>query len=345
MNSAPPSPQPFPADAVGGVISAARSLERGELVAFPTETVYGLGADAENAQAVAKIFALKGRPQDHPVIVHIAGDAQLSHWAKDVPDFARRLIEKFWPGPLTLVLKKNFGVADACTGGQDTIGLRCPSHPVALALLREFKRGQGGIAAPSANKFGKVSPTTAQHVREAFGAHALPVLDGGACEVGIESTIVDCSRPAMGAVLLRPGMVSVQALREVLGDVPLIVPQVQRQADAPRVSGDLPAHYQPDTPVRIISIANNNISNILNTNKGKAALITWSASEMSEEIASQVHVLRVLSSDPAQYAHALYATLRELDAQGLDEILIERPPETADWLAIHDRLNRAAYRA
>jgi L-threonylcarbamoyladenylate synthase len=321
---------------------AARALERGELVAFPTETVYGLGADAENAEAVAKIFALKGRPQDHPVIVHIASDEHLMHWARDVPAFAHELIKHFWPGPLTLVLNKQAGVADACTGGQGTIGLRCPSHPVALALLREFKQGRGGIAAPSANKFGKVSPTTAQHVRESFESldGALTILDGGACEVGIESTIVDCSRPSIGAVLLRPGMVSVNALRRVLTDTALVLPQAQRDDDAPRVSGDLPAHYQPDTLVRLVSNMANYARNEHDTNKSNTALIALTLSAENAELAT---VVRNLGSDPATYAHALYATLREFDALGLDEILIEQPPETPEWLAIHDRLNRAAY--
>lgn len=334
------------------IVKAARALERGELVAFPTETVYGLGADAENAEAVAKIFALKGRPQDHPVIVHIASDAHLSHWAqhqglahwaREIPTFAYALMDAFWPGPLTLVLNKQAGVADACTGGQGTIGLRCPSHPVALALLREFKQGRGGIAAPSANKFGKVSPTTAQHVRESFESldGTLTILDGGACEVGIESTIVDCSRPVLGAVLLRPGMVSVSALREVLADTPLVLPQTQRDTDAPRVSGDLPAHYQPDTLVRLVSSMANYARNNRDTNKSNTALIALTLSAENAELAT---VVRNLGSDPATYAHALYATLRELDALGLDEILIERPPETPEWLAIHDRLNRAAYR-
>ena len=282
------------------------------------------------------------------MIIHIASDAHLSHWAqhhglahwaREIPPFAYALMDAFWPGPLTLVLNKQAGVADACTGGQGTIGLRCPSHPVALALLREFKQGRGGIAAPSANKFGKVSPTTAQHVRESFG-DALLVLEGGACEVGIESTIIDCSRPALGAVLLRPGMVSVSALREVLAHTPLVLPQAQRADDAPRVSGDLPAHYQPDTLVRLVQNMANYNRNEHNTNKSNAALIALTPSEKNTELAT---VVRNLGSDPATYAHALYATLRELDALGLDEILIERPPETPEWLAIHDRLNRAAY--
>jgi L-threonylcarbamoyladenylate synthase len=319
------------------VADAAQQLEAGGLVAFPTETVYGLGADAENTQAVANIFALKGRPQNHPLIVHIASAEHLSHWAYEVPMFAHALIEKCWPGPLTLVLKKHKGVADACTGGQPTIGLRCPAHPMALALLRTFKQGRGGIAAPSANKFGKVSPTTAQHVRESFG-DALPLLDGGACEVGIESTIIDCSRPELGAVLLRPGMVGVAELRAVLRDTPLILRE--QQSDAPPVSGDLPAHYQPDTPIRIIVNMAYYVRKDLYTNDSKSVLI---AITQPAEIAKNQSV-HLLSAEPARYAHDLYATLRKLDAQGFDEIVIEAPPDTPAWMAIHDRLKRAAYK-
>ncbi len=327
------------------IVNAARAIERGELVAFPTETVYGLGADAENADAVAKIFALKGRPQDHPVIVHITDATQLSHWAREVPAFAHELIKHFWPGPLTLVLNKQPGVADACTGGQGTIGLRCPAHPVALALLREFKQGQGGIAAPSANKFGKLSPTTAQHVRESFG-ETLPILDGGACEVGIESTIVDGSRPELGAVLLRPGMLSVAALRAVLGATPLLLPDDINDRANPRVSGALPAHYQPDTPLRLLLNADviySKLAVTIGSNVSNSALLCFDASAKST-LDSGFRVLRPMSGEPALYAQHLYANLRELDKLGLDCIYIELPPLTPEWLAIHDRLKRAAHR-
>ena len=200
----------------GRVARAAAGLAAGEVLAFPTETVYGLGADATNANAVTKIFALKGRPADHPLIVHFADPAALGTWAADVPPSALALARRFWPGPLTMILRKSQRVIPEVTGGQDTVGLRCPSHPVAQELLREFARvGSGVVAAPSANKFGHVSPTTAEHVREEFGA-SVRVLDGGACDVGLESTIVDLSRGS--PVLLRPGAISRAQLEAALGE-------------------------------------------------------------------------------------------------------------------------------
>ncbi|MDB5755242.1 MAG: translation factor Sua5, partial [Massilia sp.] len=228
------------------IVAAARALEQGALVAFPTETVYGLGADAENPAAVAAIYAAKGRPQDHPVIVHLAPDADLDYWAAEVPGEARQLAAAFWPGPLTMILKRAPHIPAAVSGGQDTVGLRCPSHPIAIALLQAFKGGKGGIAAPSANKFGNVSPTTAQHVRDEFGAGVLAmVLDGGQSRVGIESTIVDLSRLAShGPVLLRPGHISAEAIAAVIDLVP-----AAPDGAAPRASGTLESHYAPHTPV------------------------------------------------------------------------------------------------
>ena len=209
------------------IIAAAQALEAGKLVAFPTETVYGLGADAENPQAVANIYAAKGRPSNHPVIVHIAPGADISYWAKEIPVEADKLMAAFWPGPLTFILKRADHIPAAVSGGQDTVGIRCPSHPVAIALLSAFKGGKGGVAAPSANKFGHVSPTMAAHVIEEFEQETQPggliaqVLDGGQSEVGIESTIVDLSRLAThGPVLLRPGHISAEQLAAVLGVMP-----------------------------------------------------------------------------------------------------------------------------
>ena len=201
---------------------AVRLLEAGQLVAFPTETVYGLGADAENPEAVARIFALKGRPSNHPVIVHVVDGADIGYWTDEVPEAAQQLIDAFWPGPLTLILKRAAHIHAAVAGGQDSIGVRCPSHPVAQALLARFKRGRGGIAAPSANKFGQVSPTTAQHVRDEFG-DAVYVLEGDGVEVGIESTIVDLSRldQGIGPVLLRQGALTAAMMAQVLGAAPL----------------------------------------------------------------------------------------------------------------------------
>jgi L-threonylcarbamoyladenylate synthase len=225
-------------------------LRAGELVAIPTETVYGLGADAANPAAVAKIFAAKGRPADHPLIVHLAGHDAVDHWAEQVPAVAWELMETFWPGPLTLILKKQAWVPDAVTGGQDTVGLRVPGHPVALELLRRFAAVAGehaGIAAPSANRFGRISPTTAEHVREELGDRVPLILDGGPCAVGIESTIVDCSRGE--PVILRPGHISAAHLEAVSG----VQPRLVAGGGTPRVSGALEAHYAPQTPLRMVA--------------------------------------------------------------------------------------------
>ena len=223
---------------------AVRLLREGKLVAFPTETVYGLGADAANPEALAKIFAAKGRPADHPLIVHLPDAGHLDRWARDVPEAARRLAAAFWPGPLTLILRKAPGVPELVTGGQDTVGVRIPGHPLALQLLRAFG---AGIAAPSANRFGRISPTTAQHVRDELGDRVALVLDGGACQVGIESTILDLS--ATAPRILRPGRVSPSALASVLGAWPV----TGAAADGPRVSGSLEAHYAPTTPLELVT--------------------------------------------------------------------------------------------
>lgn len=314
------------------VARAARLLEAGELVAFPTETVYGLGADAENPQAVARIYAAKGRPADHPVIVHVAAGASLQHWASGVPGFAQRLIDTYWPGPLTLVLRKQPGVADACAGGQSTLGLRCPSHPLAQALLREFRGGRGGLAAPSANRYGRISPTTAQHVRDELGAAVALVLDGGPCEVGIESTIVDCSRGH--PVLLRPGIITRDALAHTLG-MPVALPD----AAAPRVSGSLASHYAPRTPLVLHARAQ------LGEALAQALRAGQRVGGMSFGPApAPMETWQVLGQAPREAAARLYATLRALDASGLDVLLAEAPPDGAAWDAVRDRLQRAAQR-
>ncbi|RJG15253.1 L-threonylcarbamoyladenylate synthase [Massilia cavernae] len=317
------------------VAAAARMLEQGGLVAFPTETVYGLGADAENPAAVAKIYAAKGRPMDHPVIVHIAPDASLDHWATDIPIEARELAAAFWPGPLTMILKRAPGIPDAVSGGQDTVGVRCPSHPVAIALLQAFKGGQGGLAAPSANKFGNVSPTTAQHVRDEFGADGTvgAVLDGGQSEVGIESTIVDLSRLAThGPVLLRPGHISAAAIAAVIDQEPA-APDVA----APRASGTLESHYAPHTPVAMQATAQlaQTLAQ-LQQNGRKVALVHYS------DLPS-AHAAVKLPATPEGFAHALYAALREMDHAGADVILVEAPPQDGAWMGVNDRLRRAAH--
>jgi len=318
---------------------AVELLRAGELVAFPTETVYGLGADASNPAAVAKIFAAKGRPADHPLIVHLAGHDAVDHWAEQVPDVAWELMETFWPGPLTLILKKQAWVPSTVTGGQDTVGLRVPGHPVALELLRCFAASGGklagdhaGIAAPSANRFGRISPTTAAHVREELGDRASLILDGGQCTVGIESTIVDCSRGE--PVVLRPGHISPAHLEAVFGRRLAI----QTAAGAPRVSGSLAAHYAPQTPMRLV--ASERLLDFLNAQRHKGdrcGVITHSQPPQ----AGMPHVWRLLAADPVAYAHDLYAALREMDHAGVALIVVEALPEMAEWAAVADRLRRA----
>ncbi len=311
-------------------------LIAGELVAIPTETVYGLGADAANPAAVVKIFAAKGRPADHPLIVHLAGHDAVDHWAEQVPAVAWELMETFWPGPLTLILKKQAWVPDAVTGGQDTVGLRVPGHPVALELLRRFARVKGehaGIAAPSANRFGRISPTTAAHVAEELGDVVPLILDGGPCKVGIESTIIDCSRGE--PVVLRPGHISPAHLEAVLGRQP----QIETSQGAPRVSGSLEAHYAPSTPLRIV--AGERLLDFINAQRhrgGQCAVI--SANQPPQ--AGMPHAWRLMPADPVGYAHDLYAALRDMDHAGVDLIVVEALPQGQEWAAVADRLRRAA---
>lgn len=310
-----------------GVAEAARRLQAGELVAIPTETVYGLGADAANPRAVAKIFAIKGRPSDHPLIVHLGRGSAIEDWAIDMPEAARELGRRFWPGALTLILRKSARVPSEVTGGQDTVAIRYPSHPVAMSLLEEFARiGSGGIAAPSANRFGHVSPTTAQHVRDEFG-HALAVLDGGSCEVGLESTIVDVSRGV--PVLLRPGGIPRGDLEKVLG-----APLRQRDDDAPRASGTLAAHYAPGTPLRLVDRS----ALEADVATGDAAVLAFDAAPVGARVRAWI----VAVSDPVGYGHDLYANLRALDAIGAGRIFVEAPPRSPEWEAVNDRLFRAA---
>jgi L-threonylcarbamoyladenylate synthase len=321
------------------IAAAARALEAGQLVAFPTETVYGLGADAENPAAVAAIYAAKGRPHDHPVIVHVAPAVDmkrtLDYWCTEVPTEAHQLAEAFWPGPLTMILKRAPNIPAAVSGGQDTVGIRCPSHPVAIRLLQAFKGGQGGIAAPSANKFGHVSPTTAQHVRDEFGVdpRLAVVLDGGQSEVGIESTIVDLSRLAThGPVLLRPGHISLDAIAAVIDRLP-----ARPDAAAPRASGTLESHYAPHTPVAMQDTATlaATLARLHEAGR-KVALIHYSP-------LPPVHAETTLPATPDGFAHALYAALRAMDGVGADLILVEAPPQEGAWLGVNDRLRRAAH--
>jgi L-threonylcarbamoyladenylate synthase len=303
---------------------AAEILRAGGLVAFPTETVYGLGADASSAAAVARMYAAKGRPAGHPVIVHFADPERAFEWAREVPEAARKLAARFWPGPLTLILKRSAKAKDFVTGGQDSVGLRVPSHPVAQQLLRVFG---GGVAAPSANLFGNVSPTTASHVRDDLAGKVDLVLDGGSSEVGIESTIVDLSGGE--PILLRPGGISKAQLEEALNSK-----VEEKKPDSPRHSGGLERHYAPKTPALLVP------PHALDAEIAKhgARVAVLAFSRPDERVDYWIRMPR----EPQAYAQRLYAALRELDGAGCETILIEMPPGTAEWTAIRDRLSRAA---
>ena len=330
----PPLPT-FPPDA-GHLAEAVARLRAGRLVAFPTETVYGLGADARSPAALAGIFKAKGRPADHPLIVHVPAGADPAYWTTDLPPLAVRLIERFWPGPLTLILKRAPGVPSEVAGGQDTVGLRCPDHPLAQALLAGFCASAPadpgrGVAAPSANRFGQVSPTQAGHVASEFPGADVFILDGGPCPLGIESTILDVSRldgPGAAPVLLRPGSIAAEQLAEAIGALP-----ARPDAAAPRVSGALAAHYAPRTPLLLVDGA------VLDhyAAAGAQAAVVWSWSR-----APQGPAWQRAPAKPADYARELYARLREFDTLGVARIVVERPPADPAWAALHDRLGRAA---
>ena len=344
---------------------AAETIAAGGLVGLPTETVYGLAADAANETAVAKIFAAKGRPSEHPLIVHVAYAASASHFASQIPDFAQKLMDAFWPGPLTLILPRRPEVAAAAAGGQNSVGLRCPAHPVALALLTACAgRGIHGLAAPSANQFGRVSPTTAQHVQSEFAEtlwRDMPILDGGACSVGIESTIVDCSRGV--PVLLRPGVLtqvqiefacgqnlvpnsllkeeqSRQSIRQLEADLmPLQDAARAELGDAPRASGMLESHYAPKAKLRLMDAkALQTALDILGADAKHIAV--YSRQQMHS--ASTTILFRRMPEDAAQAAQQLFATLRELDQPDIKLIWVETPPDDAVWDGVRDRVTRAA---
>jgi L-threonylcarbamoyladenylate synthase len=298
------------------IAQAAALIAAGELVGFPTETVYGLGADASSDAAVAKIFAAKGRPSDHPLIVHVADAEQVTAFASAMPDFAKRLIDAFWPGPLTVILPRKPHVASASAGRQDSIGLRCPSHPMAQSLLRECRKlGALGVSAPSANRFGRVSPTSAAHVLEEFGA-SLFILNGGDCDVGIESTIVDCTRGV--PVLLRPGVLTPQQLETACGERIYLPQDAPHTAGAaPKASGTLESHYAPRAKVRLMSLR-------------------------TLQTLPQDVVAYALPATPEAAAHELFAQLRALDQSGVREIWVTQPPFGEAWDGVRDRLARAA---
>lgn len=358
--------------AASSIALAAKVIRSGGLVGLPTETVYGLAADAENDAAIAQIFQAKGRPADHPLIVHVADANAVAHFAAEVPGFAQQLINAFWPGPLTLILPRRPGVAAAAAGGQNTIGLRCPSHPVAQALLQALNRGQipincstvksnkkelksdphlvWGLAAPSANQFGRVSPTTAEHVQAEFG-NDLMILDGGPCTVGIESTIIDCTRGQ--PVLLRPGAITPDQVQAVCGFKVLSKDEFPTlAATAPKASGTLESHYAPLAKVRLMTAqalqtaldllgadadTKDDQADDSSTRPFIAAYARYILKTSSTKI-----LRRRMPDDAAATAQQLFAVLREFDAQGVYQIWIETPPDSPEWDGVRDRLQRAS---
>jgi L-threonylcarbamoyladenylate synthase len=321
------------------ISEAVEELRKGELVAFPTETVYGLGADAQNIKALEKLFTLKGRPISHPVIVHLFSFEQLETWCKMIPEEAKVLAEAFWPGPLTLILPRSKKAMNLVTGGQDSVGIRIPGHPIARELLQSFG---DGIAAPSANKFGRLSPTSAEHVRQDLGDSVKVILDGGNCQVGIESTIVDLSnsRPQ----ILRPGIIGADRIAQVLnlnnGQ------ELEPVENRIRASGGLPSHYAPHTPLKIMNygeiIEQVNKADFGADGNGNIAVLSFHAEPRT--IQDRLSIWITAKSDPVEYARNLYADLRKLDCSGASYICVETLPEKLSWFAIIDRLKRAACR-
>ena len=364
------------------IAQAAQALLRGELLGLPTETVYGLAADAGNDAAVKAIFHTKGRPSDHPLIVHVAHAQGAQHFASEVPEFAQRLMDAFWPGPLTLILPRQTQVAALAAGGQDSVGLRCPAHPVAQAVLQAAEGlGVRGVAAPSANRFGRVSPTTAAHVAAELGDDLL-IVDGGACEVGIESTIIDCTRGQ--PVLLRPGVLTPAELSAACG-LTVRLPTQEADADAPRASGTLASHYAPSARVCLLPLAQlqqalqveakaiaqglgqaqrlgQAIGQVQRQGQleglahapaptqhttadaaNAARWVVWTRSLSGPDASWPAGVRWVnMPKDPAQCAHELFAQLRAFDDAGITHIWVESPPPAPEWAGVLDRLSRAA---
>jgi L-threonylcarbamoyladenylate synthase len=311
--------------------AAVQALRDGDLVAFPTETVYGLGANAQNPVAVRKIFEAKQRPLGHPVIVHLDSPKFLHRWVSEVPAAASRLAERFWPGPMTLVLPRASNVHDIVTGGQDTVAVRVPAHPMAQQLLTAFG---GGIAAPSANRFGRLSPTRAEHVRDELGDAVRIVLDGGECQIGLESTIVACHGDEVR--LLRPGAVTANQLREVAPDL-----VIGADAFSSRVPGSLPSHYAPTTPMSIVPTGEiDTQADMLSSGGKRIAVLAQRLPLKAHAYVTWVNAGR----RPDQYAHDLYANLRALDTAGCQQILVQDVPDGDRWDAVRDRLLRAATR-
>ena len=337
------------------IATCADTIRAGGLVGLPTETVYGLGADADHATAVAQIFEAKGRPTDHPLIIHLAafdgGMSGVAHYAVRVPPFAQQLMAAFWPGPLTLILPRRDGVGAAAAGGHNTVGLRCPSHPVAQALLTalrkppEGQREVWGIAAPSANRFGRVSPTTASHVRSELGDD-LPILDGGPCDVGIESTIVDCTRGA--PVLLRPGAITREQVQEACGRALLTEDELAAagQGTAPKASGTLESHYAPQAKVRLMDARSLQKAldllgaDVDRSKEERPSIAVYARAPL--QAGSRKILMRRMPDDAAVAAHELFSVLRELDDAQVKLIWVETPPDHLAWDGVRDRLQRAS---
>ena len=328
----------------GRIATAAGLLRSGGVVAFPTETVYGLGAEISDPSAIRRVFEIKKRPENHPLIVHIADLSGLGHWAQEVPEQARRLAARFWPGPLTLILPRSPLVSAAVTGGQDTVGLRVPDHPVALALLRALGP-EKALAAPSANRFGRISPTTADHVREELGDDADMVLDGGPCKVGVESTIVGFDGDM--AIILRPGGIPLAAVAEVLKGRVIVAERAGLTRQAVRVPGALSSHYAPLTPLELWpSRSIGSRAHEIDAEGLRVAILGWS-DECLSYLRPRSHrdkriVYICMPATPEEYGRHLYATLRRHDREGFDRLLVEAPPDESAWLAIADRLRRAS---
>jgi len=316
---------------------AVASLHKGNVVAFPTETVYGLGADISHLQAIQRIFDIKGRPPDHPLIVHFARLAELEFWAEDVPEAALILAEHFWPGPLTLILPKSRHIPYSVTGGQDTVGLRIPSHPIALKLLEKLGSHKA-IAAPSANRFGFVSPTSAEHVKQEFGGCIDIILDGGACEVGLESTIVSCINGEV--TILRPGGIQVSSIESILRQKVFVRPR----DNSIRASGSLASHYATVTPLEICDSQSLSLrsATLLQQRVRTAVIIRNMRADSTQDPEHKLHHV-LMADDPVEFGRDLYATLRELDSGDFQQILVEAPPNNPEWLAVSDRLHRASH--
>ena len=330
-NSAPTSDQWNRIKAAAGIICA------GGTVAFPTETVYGLGADATNPAAINKIYHIKQRPLNHPLIVHIGSSADLDYWVRAIPESAWKLAHHFWPGPLTLILQRNRHIPDCVTGGQDTVGIRIPAHPIALALLQALE-SKKALAAPSANRFGRISPTTAAHVQQQLGSDVDMILDGGACTVGLESTII--SFHGESPEILRPGGITLNEIEAALNTRVVLA---HTGNPAIRASGSLPAHYAPVTPLKLVPAEHIWQYALASARKNLRILVmTWSdIGKNKPDNRSIVHC--AMPHDPFAYGRQLYAKLHQFDQAAFDLLLIETPPDHSDWLAVTDRLRRVGH--